>query len=97
MTHSMLDALTRVLTKPLKYYVLTEHTDIHWTAKDDMEVNGYTNSIEVFMQDEEPVEVGNWQALGGKWILADQRDPELLVSSRREARGFKRVPGKITF
>lgn len=86
---SMLNALSRYLTKPLKFYTLTEHSDMHWQAED-----GERGIINVRCQIERPdraIEICK------RKIETDQRDPELLESIKRDAGGFKRVPGKINF
>lgn len=95
MTHSMLDALTRSLCMPLKFYDLTEHSDMAWTAFDKMEVGGHKTKIVVLMQDEQPIEdILNWP---GAKIIVDNRDPDLLESAKRAAGGFRRMPASIKF
>ena len=97
MESSMLNALTRFLTKPLKFYDLIELSDVMWRAVDKIALRGHHSSIEVFFQDDEPLMLDVWRKNGGKFIVADQRSPELLETSKRESNGFKRIPTKISF
>jgi hypothetical protein len=90
----MLNALHRFLLIPLKFYILKQHSDIHWECEANLAVLGHKKVIKVFMQDEEPAEIAAWE---GPKIVVDLRHPDLWESAKRTAGGFKRVPSILNF
>lgn len=94
MESSMLNALTRHLTKPIRFYILMQHSDVFWECEDQIEINGHRTKIVVLFQDHVPVQIAAWSS---SFCIVDHRDPELRESAKRESGGFRRMPGSIQF